>query len=54
MMCLGWKAPKSCNTSSAVQVTNPASCPDITWFWLGLGVVLMGAVTGKKGGGAAA
>jgi hypothetical protein len=49
MMCLGWKEPKGC----AVQVTNPTACPDLTWFWVGLGVVAVGflAKGGKKGGG---
>jgi hypothetical protein len=46
MMCLGWKEPKGC----AVQVTQPGECPDITWFWVGLGVVAVGwfAGIGKK------
>ena len=44
-MCLGWKKKRQC-----VEVTQPASCPDITWFWLGLGVVALGAVVGKGKG----
>lgn len=41
MMCLGWKQQKACN-----DITQPGSCPDITWFWLGLAVVGIGAVMG--------
>lgn len=47
MMCLGWKEPKGC----AVQVTQPGECPDITWFWVGLGVAVLGLFAGKKGNG---
>lgn len=41
MMCLGWKAQTAC-----VELTAPGKCPDITWFWLGLAVVGIGAVMG--------
>ena len=58
MMCLGWKQQSGCT----VPVTHPGACPDITWFWVGLGVVAIGALShaGKKkqggntGGGQAA
>jgi hypothetical protein len=46
MMCLGWKEPKGC----AVQVTQPGECPDITWFWVGLGVAVLGMFAGGKNG----
>lgn len=45
MMCLGWKTKASCKTRGEVQVTPPAdSCPNITWFWLALGAIGIGAI----------
>ena len=41
MMCLGWKQQKACN-----DIGPSSACPDITWFWLGLGVVAVGAMMG--------
>jgi len=39
MMCLGWKAQKSC-----VDLTQPGGCPDVSWFWIALGVIGVGAL----------
>lgn len=48
MMCLGWKTKASCKTRGEVQVVAPANaadaCPSITWFWLALGAIGLGAV----------
>lgn len=41
MMCLGWKPQKAC-----VEITKPLSCPDVSWFWMGLAVVGLGLVVG--------
>ncbi len=50
MMCLGWKTKASCKTRGEVQVVPPAdTCPSITWFWLALGAIGLGAV--MKGNG---
>lgn len=48
MMCLGWSQNDNCGRKQ--QVTSPSSCPDITWFWAGLGLVLGLTLIGKDTG----
>lgn len=48
MMCLGWSTQQSCATRGAVQVTDPDCCPDITWFWVAAGTLVLGLLHGKK------
>lgn len=46
MMCLGWKTKQTCPTRGHVQLdTALATCPSITWFWLALGAIGLGAIT---------
>ena len=52
MMCLGWKAQRAC-----VDLTEPGGCADVSWFWLALAAIGVGAVmkgSGKKEVGPAA
>lgn len=49
MMCLGWKTKSDCKARPSVNVTQPAgsTCPDITWFYLALAAIGLGAVVKK-------
>lgn len=51
MMCLGWNTQASCAARPPVNVATgqtvsqalaQQNCSDITWFWAGLAVALMG------------
>lgn len=59
MMCLGWNTQETCKvrgqdvipTAANVAAANAAAsaeCPDILWFWLAAGAILVGAMA--KGG----
>lgn len=48
MMCLGWKTKSECKARPSVNVTQPAgSCPSITWLYLALAAIGLGAVVKK-------
>jgi hypothetical protein len=51
MMCLGWTQTSDCGRKEQIAApTNPmnGACPDITWFWAGLGLVLGLTAMGKR------
>jgi hypothetical protein len=48
MMCLGWMTRPECATRKQEQVTAPAACPNINWFWLALGAIGIGALSKQK------
>jgi hypothetical protein len=52
MMCLGWKTKSECKTrgTGIVPGTGTSSCPDITWFYLALAAIGIGALIQNPGG----
>jgi hypothetical protein len=53
MMCLGWSTQPTCGTGDAVPIATP-QCTSISWFWLALAAIGVGAVLTKGGGGSTA
>lgn len=49
MMCLGWKTKSECKARPSVNMAgdDSAKCPDITWFYLALAAIGLGAVVKK-------
>ena len=47
MTCIGWKKPKDCREEQVVKAGATATCPDITWFWLGAAGVFLAAIMKK-------
>jgi hypothetical protein len=48
MMCLGWSTRPKCEAREPQVVAAPGSmCPDITWFWVALAAIGIGAVSKK-------
>jgi hypothetical protein len=53
MMCLGWKTKSECKTRGTATVPGtegPSPCPDITWFYVALGLIGIGAMMQHQGG----
>lgn len=58
MMCLGWNTKSECasrpplnvNTGQTIpQTLAQSTCSDITWFWAGLTVALLGLLMPRRG-----
>ena len=55
MMCLGWNTQETCKVrcqdvipTEANAAAQAAECPNILWFWLAAGAILIGSMV--KGG----
>ena len=51
MMCLGWKTKAECKTRGTVEIggDQASPCPDITWFYLALAAIGVGAMVQNPG-----
>ena len=47
MMCLGWNNQETCKTrgQEVIDTRTETECPNILWFWVGLGLVALGVAT---------